>query len=147
MLWVAVMRVTSDSTVWNVTTQQQTLGHLQHPWPLVAAVRVCWHAVYCMWLVEWAMLECHLTLESILTPWQTRGGQLPPCITSEQAHQEQQQMERSTSLVSHVYLVCKSDRHLISPNSITPESNIKVMRVTEMITNSRSSWLLDKFSL
>ena len=33
-------------------------------------------------------------------------------------------MERSTSLVSHVYLVCKSDRHLISPNSITPESNI-----------------------
>ena len=67
------MRVTSNSTVWNITTHQQTLGHLQHPGPLVAAVCVCQVAVCCMWLVEWAMLECCLTLESILTPWQAHG--------------------------------------------------------------------------
>ena len=48
MLWVAVMRVTSNSTVWNITTHQQTLGHLQHPGPLVAAVCVCQVAVCCM---------------------------------------------------------------------------------------------------
>ena len=70
------MRVTSNSTVWNITTHQQTLGHLQHPGPLVAAVCVCQVAVCCMWLVEWAMLECCLTLESILTPWQAHGAVL-----------------------------------------------------------------------
>ena len=32
----------------------------------------------------------------------------------------------------------KSDKHLISPYNITPESHIKVMRITEMITNKRS---------
>ena len=32
----------------------------------------------------------------------------------------------------------KSDKHLISPYNITPESYIKVMRITEMITNKRS---------
>ena len=36
-------------------------------------------------------------------------------------------------------LTPKSDKHLISPNSITPESHIKVMRIEEMIPNSRSS--------
>ena len=41
----------------------------------------------------------------------------------------------------------KSDKHLISPNRISPESNIKVTRIKEMITNSISSWLQDKFSL
>ena len=41
----------------------------------------------------------------------------------------------------------KSDKHLISPNSITPELNIKVTEIKEMITNWRSSWLLNKFSL
>ena len=41
----------------------------------------------------------------------------------------------------------KSDKHLISPNSITPESNIKVTEIKEMITKWRSSWLLNKFSL
>ena len=40
------------------------------------------------------------------------------------------------------------DQHLISPNSITPESHIKVMRIKETISNSRSSWLLEqRFSL
>ena len=29
----------------------------------------------------------------------------------------------------------KSDQHLISPYNISPESNIKVMRIKEMITN------------
>ena len=32
----------------------------------------------------------------------------------------------------------KSDQHQISPNNITPESHIKVMRIKEMITNERS---------
>ena len=42
----------------------------------------------------------------------------------------------------------KSDYHLISPYNITLESNIKVMRIMEMINRYRSSWLLsDKFSL
>ena len=41
----------------------------------------------------------------------------------------------------------KSDQHPISFNSITPESNIKVMRIKKMITNWRGSWLLNKFSL
>ena len=41
----------------------------------------------------------------------------------------------------------KSDKHLISPYHIPPESNMKVVRIEEMITNWRSSWLLNKFSL
>ena len=32
-------------------------------------------------------------------------------------------------------LTSKSDWHLISPYNIIPESNIKVMRIKEMITN------------
>ena len=32
-------------------------------------------------------------------------------------------------------LTPKSDRHLISPNNITPASNIQVTRIEEMITN------------
>ena len=41
----------------------------------------------------------------------------------------------------------KSNQHLISPYNITPESHIKVMRIKEMITNQRSFWLVNKFSL
>ena len=44
-------------------------------------------------------------------------------------------------------LTPKSDKYLISPYNITLESHIKVMRRKEMITNKRSSWLLNKFSL
>ena len=36
-------------------------------------------------------------------------------------------------------LTPKSDQHLISPYNITLESNIKVMRIEEMITNYSSS--------
>ena len=32
-------------------------------------------------------------------------------------------------------LTPKRNQHLISPNNITPESNIKVMKIKEMITN------------
>ena len=35
----------------------------------------------------------------------------------------------------------KSDWHLISPYHITPESNIKVRRMKELITDERSLWL------
>ena len=38
-------------------------------------------------------------------------------------------------------------RTVISFNSITPELNIKVMRMKEGIANSKSSWLIDEFSL
>ena len=44
-------------------------------------------------------------------------------------------------------LIPESDYHLISPFIITPESNIEVMRIKEMIINWRTSWLLNKFSL
>ena len=44
-------------------------------------------------------------------------------------------------------LTPQSDWHLISPYHIPPESNIKVWRKKELITNYRSSWLLDKFSM
>ena len=44
-------------------------------------------------------------------------------------------------------LIPESDQHLISPYKITPESNIKVVRIWEMIINWRTSWLLNKFSL
>ena len=41
------------------------------------------------------------------------------------------------NLVHQYYnpLIPKSDKHLICPDSITPESNIKVMRIKKMITN------------
>ena len=42
-------------------------------------------------------------------------------------------------------LTPKSDQHLNSPYNITPESHVKVMRIKEMTTNWRSSWLLEKF--
>ena len=44
-------------------------------------------------------------------------------------------------------LIPESDQHLISPYNITPESNIHVMRIKEMIINWRTTWLLNKFSL
>ena len=44
-------------------------------------------------------------------------------------------------------LTPKSDQLMISPNNITLESNIKVTRIKEMITNWKSSWFLNKFSL
>ena len=40
-----------------------------------------------------------------------------------------------------------SDQERISPHNISPESHIKVMRIKKMITNKRSSWLLNKSSL
>ena len=43
-------------------------------------------------------------------------------------------------------LTPKSDEHLISPHNIIPQSNNKDMSIGEMITNQRSSWLLNKFS-
>ena len=36
-------------------------------------------------------------------------------------------------------LTPKSDKHLISPNNITPELHIKVTRIKEMITHLKSS--------
>ena len=44
-------------------------------------------------------------------------------------------------------LIPKGDQHLISLFSIIPESNIKVMRIKEMIINWKTSWLLNKFPL
>ena len=43
-------------------------------------------------------------------------------------------------------LTPKRDWHLISPYHITPESNIKVRRIKEMITCEKSSRLFNKFS-
>ena len=44
-------------------------------------------------------------------------------------------------------LTPESDQHVISPFNIIPESNIKVMRIKEIIINWRTSWLLNEFSL
>ena len=44
-------------------------------------------------------------------------------------------------------LMPKNDQHLFSPNNITPELYIKVLRIKEMITNWISSWYLNKFFL
>ena len=44
-------------------------------------------------------------------------------------------------------LIPESDEHLISPFNITPQSNIKVMTIKEMIINWRTSWFSNKFSL
>ena len=44
-------------------------------------------------------------------------------------------------------LIPESNLHLISPFSITPKSNSKVMRIKEIVINWRTSWLLNKFSL
>ena len=44
-------------------------------------------------------------------------------------------------------LIPKSDWHLIFPYNITRESNIKVTRMKEMITNKRCSWFSNKLSL
>ena len=43
-------------------------------------------------------------------------------------------------------LTPKNDQHLISLHITTTESNIEVMRKWKMNTQSRSSWLLNKFS-
>lgn len=34
----------------------------------------------------------------------------------------------------------ESDKHLISPKTVAPESNIKVARTSELIARQRSSW-------
>ena len=44
-------------------------------------------------------------------------------------------------ILKRVFFFC------IFPFNITPESHIKVMRIKEMITNERSDWLVNKFSL
>ena len=53
-----------------------------------------------------------------------------------------------SSMISWIIpLTLESDQLLISPYNVTPESNIKVTRIKEMITNLKSSWFLNKFSL
>ena len=44
-------------------------------------------------------------------------------------------------------LTPESYQHQISPHNISHESHIKVTRIKELITKSRSSWLLGKFFL
>ena len=41
----------------------------------------------------------------------------------------------------------KSDQHQISPYNITSESDIKVMRIKEMVAKEGTFWLAKKFSL
>ena len=48
-------------------------------------------------------------------------------------HKVKEIMSSTNTLL--ILLTPKSDEHLISPYNITPESNIKVMRMKEMITN------------
>ena len=58
--------------------------------------------------------------------------------------------EKFTSIVTVIelnHLTPESDQHLIYPYDITTESHIQVTGIKEMITNSRSSRLSNKFSL
>ena len=57
-----------------------------------------------------------------------------PCLQRLLLHSQSEPM--FTSVLNS--LNPKSDKHLISPYNITPESHIKVMRITEMITNKRN---------
>ena len=50
-------------------------------------------------------------------------------------------------ILSIIPLTTKSDQHMISPNNIINESNIKVRWIKQIITNKRSFLLLNKFSL
>ena len=54
---------------------------------------------------------------------------------------------KSISLYHFNTFILKSDWLLISPYSISFESNIKVMRIKEMIINLKSPWSSIKFSL
>ena len=61
-----------------------------------------------------------------------------------------QKLQTTTQTKLHMEfnpLAPTSDKHLNSPYIITPESNMKVTRIEEVITNLRNSWLLNKFSL
>lgn len=51
--------------------------------------------------------------------------------------------EPTFTLTQNWLLTPKSGKHLISPLSISPKTNVKVTRIKEMIANSTSSWLLD----
>ena len=46
-----------------------------------------------------------------------------------------------------ICLTPKSDKHLISPHNIIPESCSKVKRIKQIISSYRSCWLSYKFSL
>ena len=46
-----------------------------------------------------------------------------------------QQMQEAYKMCTVNTLIPESDQHLISPHNIIPESNIKVMRIKEMIIN------------
>ena len=84
-------------------------------------------------------------------PWKPPkgSGQLiihtPPQITTLQLPLPVTKAELLTW--PHNPLTPMSDWHLISPHSITLESNVKVMRIQEMITNLKSSRMLNIFSL
>ena len=59
-----------------------------------------------------------------------------------------QQMRGSYKMCTVIdTLIPESDQHQISLFNIIPESNIKVMRIKEMIISRKTSWLLNKFSL
>ena len=47
-----------------------------------------------------------------------------------------------SDFLCYVPLTPKSDQHLFPPNNITPESNITVMRIKEMITNLKKLLLI-----
>ena len=84
-------------------------------------------------------------------PWKPPkgSGQLiihtPPQITTLQLPLPVTKAELLTW--PHNPLTPMSDWHLISPHSITLEWNAKVMRIQEMITNLKSSRMLNIFSL
>ena len=78
------------------------------------------------------LLQYNTRKQSLIWPTRVDRG------TSQLLHQ---QTAQNRSLTLDEWL------HLISPHKVTPESNIKVKRIEEMITNLRISWLSNQYSL
>ena len=63
-------------------------------------------------------------------------------ITFDYSGAETEDTEGQVFFSSGNLFIPKSDKYVISHNSITPETKTKVMRLEEMIMNSKSSQLL-----
>ena len=91
-------------------------------------------------------LECLLSYGSQL--WELHGSVVRTQPTWKFSHTNLHVCQTGCFVFSLLNnLTPKSDKHLISPNGITPKSKSMVMGIKEMITSSKFSWLLGKFSL
>ena len=124
------------------TTKFAAWCFLFHPWGLKG---MYWGTVLISGVLFWWFfcMQCWHYLDSLRSVLKSHDGVCSlfnPLVNLKQENQIHLKFPWIYSLIT------KSDKHLFS-NSITLELNIKVIRIKEMITNWRSSWLLHKFSL